>query len=150
MRIAIATARLDPRRIEDGVRAPGYGGIVTVLGTVRERTEEGREITALHYETYESMALAEMERIAREVSERFGDVRLAMVHRVGDVPAGDVAVVVSVAAVHRREAFAACSFAIDALKARAEIWKQERYRDGEARWIANDCGPGGESDAACR
>lgn len=150
MRVEIASGPIDPRAVESGVRAPGYGGVVTFLGTVRERAADGREIAALHYEAYAEMAVAEMQTIAREVRERFGDVRLAMVHRTGDVEAGGVAVVVSAAAVHRRDAFEACSYAIDALKSRAPIWKKERYVDGDSRWLTNGCEAGSESDAACR
>jgi molybdopterin synthase catalytic subunit len=116
---------------------------------VRGASADGREITALHYEAYDEMAVTEMQTIAREVRERFGDVRLAMVHRTGEIEPGGVAVVVSAAAVHRREAFEACAYAIDALKSRAPIWKQERYRDGASRWLANGC-DSGESDASCR
>ncbi len=35
---------------------------------------------------------------------------------------------------HRDEAFAACRFAIDTLKARVPIWKKEHYADGTA-WL---------------
>jgi len=41
---------------------------------------------------------------------------------------------VAVSSPHRAEAFAACRFAIDALKAKAPIWKKELYADGAA-WL---------------
>ena len=43
-------------------------------------------------------------------------------------------VLIVVAAEHRGPAFDACRYAIEELKARAPIWKQERYRDGSV-WI---------------
>ena len=42
---------------------------------------------------------------------------------------------VAASAGHRPAAFAACRYAIDELKARAPIWKQAVYADGEARWL---------------
>ena len=150
MRLAVSSDPIDPRAVESDVRAPGYGGVVTFLGTVRQRSADGREIDALDYEAYGEMAVTEMQAIAREVRERFGDVRLAMVHRTGEVEAGGVAVVVAAAAVHRREAFEACSYAIDALKSRAPIWKKERYAGGTSRWLTNGCDGSDESDATCR
>ncbi|MDQ2872911.1 MAG: molybdenum cofactor biosynthesis protein MoaE, partial [Candidatus Eremiobacteraeota bacterium] len=34
-------------------------------------------------------------------------------------------------------AFDACEYVIDAVKARASIWKRERYADGDAAWREN-------------
>jgi molybdopterin synthase catalytic subunit len=73
------------------------------------------------------------------VAERFPGARLAIVHRTGALDVGEVAVAVSAAAPHRGEAFDACEYAIDTLKARAPIWKKERYTDGTGEWIANAC-----------
>ena len=111
---------------------------MTFLGVVRNDAHDGRAVVGLSYEAYESMACAEFEAIDAQARERFGDVRLWIAHAVGDLAVGEVAVAVAVAAQHRAAAFDACRFAIDRLKARAPIWKKERYVDGEARWRANE------------
>jgi molybdopterin synthase catalytic subunit len=136
MSMSIEHAAIDPRAIEDRVRAPGFGGVVMFVGVVRD-TEDDRAVAALEYEAYESLALCEFDAIAVEAKVRFGDVRLAIAHRVGRVAAGEVAVTVCAASAHRKAAFAACEFAIDAVKARAPIWKREMYADGRAAWKAN-------------
>lgn len=135
--LAIVREPIDPRALEAAVRTERCGGVVTFLGVVRERSDDGRAVTGLSYEAYDAMALAEFEAIADEARERFGDVRLAIVHRVGELAIGDVAVVVCAASAHRAAAFDACEYAIDALKARAAIWKKERYADGTAEWRAH-------------
>ncbi|HVN68511.1 MAG TPA: molybdenum cofactor biosynthesis protein MoaE [Candidatus Binatia bacterium] len=122
-----------PADLERVVRA-GDGGVVTFLGIVRGRAHDGAAVRSLWYEAYEAMALAEFERIEAEARERFGDVRLAIVHRVGEVAVGEISVAVLAAAAHRAEAFLACRYAIDELKLRAAIWKQERYAAGGAAW----------------
>jgi len=43
-------------------------------------------------------------------------------------------VAVAVASPHRGEAFAACRYAIDTLKAEVPIWKKEFYADG-SEWL---------------
>jgi molybdopterin synthase catalytic subunit len=43
---------------------------------------------------------------------------------------------VAAAAPHRSAAFDAARYAIDELKARAPIWKSERYRDGSV-WVGS-------------
>ena len=136
--MSIDEAALDPRAIEARVRAPGLGGVVTFLGVVRDADERGRAVAALEYEAYASLALDEFYTIASEAAARFGGARIAIAHRVGRVSSGDVAVVVCAAAVHRKAAFAACEYTIDAVKTRAPIWKREVYVDGGAEWKANE------------
>jgi molybdopterin synthase catalytic subunit len=60
--------------------------------------------------------------------------RLGIVHRLGAVGLGEASVAIVVAAAHRGEAFEACRYAIEELKARAPIWKSERFADGSV-WL---------------
>ena len=84
---------------------------------------------------------ADFEAIAAEARERWGPLRIAIVHRTGRVGLGEASVAIAVGSPHRGAAFDACEFAIDALKARSAIWKREEYADGDTAWIANT--PGG-------
>ena len=59
-----------------------------------------------------------------------GDVALTIVHRVGELAVGEIAVAVVAAAPHRGPAFEACGYAIDEVKRRAPIWKKEHYAGG--------------------
>jgi molybdopterin synthase catalytic subunit len=94
----------------------------------------GRAVLGLDYEAFESMALAVLAQVADEIEARFGVRRLAILHRVGAVPLGEASVVIAVAAGHRDAAFDACRYAIEELKARAPIWKSERFADGSV-WV---------------
>lgn len=94
----------------------------------------GRSVDALDYEAHETMAVRVLTAIADEIAERFGVERLAIVHRLGAVPLGEASIVVAAAAAHRDAAFAAARYAIDETKARAPIWKAERFTDGHV-WI---------------
>jgi molybdopterin synthase catalytic subunit len=80
------------------------------------------------------MALALMQEIAEEVRRLFPVATVSLVHRLGRLEIGEVSVAVAVASPHRAEAFAACRFAIDALKERVPIWKKEHYEGGSA-WL---------------
>lgn len=111
--------------------------MVTFLGLVRDRSDDGRPVAALSYEAYDDLAVAEFATIADEARQRFGDVRLAIVHRTGELSVGEIAVAVSACAAHRAPAFDACRYAIDELKRRAPIWKKERFADGTQRWTEN-------------
>jgi len=96
----------------------------------------GRSVDSLEYEAHESMALSVLAAIADEIADRFGVDRLAIVHRTGEVPLGEVSIVVAAVAPHRDAAFAAARYAIDETKARAPIWKAERFADGHV-WIGH-------------
>jgi molybdopterin synthase catalytic subunit len=113
--------------------SPADGALCLFLGVVRNQNG-GRSVTHLEYEAYEAMALAVMEEIEAEARRRWPVTDLRLVHRLGRLEVGEASVAVAAAAPHRAEAFAACRFAIDTLKAQVPIWKKEFYADG-AVWI---------------
>jgi len=115
------------------VAGPEMGGVVTFTGVVRNRAR-GEAIDHLEYEAYAPMAEKEMRKIVDAVHERWPHVRIALSHRVGRLAIGDAAVMIAVAAPHRAEAFEACRFAIDKLKATVPIWKKEFAASG-SYWV---------------
>ncbi len=133
---AILELTREPIRVEaalDSVRHPGAGAVVLFLGTVRDHSR-GRHVERLEYEAYEALARTEMTRIAEQAAERWG-ARISIVHRLGTLTVGEISVAVAAAAPHRREAFEAGRFAIDALKQTVPIWKKEIWAGG-AEWIS--------------
>ncbi len=117
---------------------PAAGAVATFIGTTRDHNE-GRSILSLDYEAYPGMAEREMARLGEEAEEKWQITRMAMVHRIGNVPIGEASVVIAVSAPHRDDAFKACRYAIDELKKRVPIWKKEIYRGGEV-WIGSQTG----------
>jgi molybdopterin synthase catalytic subunit len=113
--------------------SPRDGALCLFLGVVRNENA-GRPVRYLEYEAYEEMALPQMEEIEAETRRRWPVTDVRMVHRLGRLEIGDPSVAVAVASPHRDEAFAACRFAIDTLKAKVPIWKKEFYADGAA-WL---------------
>jgi molybdopterin synthase catalytic subunit len=112
---------------------PADGAVCLFVGVVRNENQ-GRAVRRLEYEAYEEMALPLMEEIASETARLFPVTDVRLVHRLGRLEIGEASVVVAVSSPHRGEAFAACRFAIDALKARVPIWKKEFYADGSG-WL---------------
>jgi molybdopterin synthase catalytic subunit len=123
------------------VKHAGAGGIATFVGVVREQSE-GRAVSRLDYSAYDSMAKKEMIAIASEIEAELADVRVSIIHRLGTLKVGDVAVVCAASAPHRGEAFAACRLSIDRIKARVPIFKREWGPDGAAwvGWVDARCG----------
>jgi molybdopterin synthase catalytic subunit len=138
----------------DRLTGPGDGAIVGFIGRTRETPgtpapgqeaeaarHAGRAVESLAYEAHDTMALRTLGQIADEIEHRFGVDGLAVVHRTGDVPLGEPSVAVVAVAAHRDAAFDAARYAIDELKARAPIWKAERFADGHV-WIGSPARPG--------
>lgn len=116
------------------VSHPGAGGICVFVGIVRDRAE-GKSVSRLDYEAHESLATTEMARVLDRVVNEHPGVRLAALHRVGQLDIGDAAVVVAASAPHRNEAFSACRAAIDQIKETVPIWKKEWDTDGNPNWV---------------
>ncbi len=110
------------------------GGVCVFVGVVRDENE-GRPTTGIEYEAYGSMAEAEIGRLLGALAQRWPQVRVEIVHRLGRLAIGDASVAVLATAPHRAEAFAACREAIDRLKTTVPIWKKEFYRDGTSDWV---------------
>jgi len=143
MTAQLVALRETPIGVEEPLAAvlrPGAGGIAVFVGTVRDEND-GRPVTLLEYEAYATMAVREMSAIATEIQSELSGVRLAVLHRVGRLAVGDVAVVCAASAAHREQAFAACRALIDRIKQRVPIWKREHGPDGPY-WV-------GWQDARC-
>ncbi len=136
--IEVTTEPLSERALADAVAHPGTGAVALFSGVVRDQTG-GRAVKFLEYEAHGPMALAKMREIGAQVRGRWPTVaRLAIVHRIGRLEIGESSVMIAVSSAHRQEAFAACHFAIDTLKAIVPIWKKEHFEDGEV-WVGMQC-----------
>ncbi len=110
------------------------GGINVFVGTVRNITK-GKRVIRLEFEAYETMALSEMHKIAKDVFKKWEVQKILIHHRTGILYPKDVPVVIAVGAAHRDAAFTACRYIIDTLKETVPIWKKEVFEDGEV-WVA--------------
>lgn len=118
------------------IGAPDVGALVSFLGTVRDHAEGLDGVVRLEYSAYEPMAERELAVIADEVRAAHPDVRgLALLHALGALDVGAHTILVAASAPHRTEAFAACSAALEAVKARVPVFKREVTADGAHRWV---------------
>jgi len=123
--------------VRQAVEHPGAGGICIFNGVVRDHAGT-KQVSRLDYEAHESLARKEMQRVLEGVAGEYPDVRIAAVHRIGELGIGDVAVCVAASAAHRDDAFTACRKAIDRIKETVPLWKKEWGPDGAAQWVGLD------------
>ncbi|WP_173921375.1 molybdenum cofactor biosynthesis protein MoaE [Agromyces sp. Marseille-P2726] len=128
----VTSERIVRSAIEAFVTTRQDGAVVTFEGIIRDH-DHGASVTALDYEAH-----PEAERFLRETCvqvARETGLRVAAAHRVGALTIGDVALVASVAAPHRAEAFAACALLVDRIKERTPIWKRQHLEGGTTEWV---------------
>ncbi len=136
----IRSQPLDLQEVIAAVTRADAGAVTTFAGVVRNHSM-GRPVTKLEYEAYPSMAEKEMARLMPRICDEVPDVRLAAIHRIGELSVGDLAVVCAASAPHRAEAIRACHLLIDRIKESVPIWKREYGPEGE-HWV-------GWHDARC-
>jgi molybdopterin synthase catalytic subunit/molybdopterin converting factor small subunit len=133
LRAALVDGPIDAGRAVAAVSGPGRGAVVVFLGTVRDH-HAGRTVEKLTYSAYRSMALEGLRRIVGDLEAGHPDLRVAIVHRLGEVPVGEPSVVITVGSPHRAAAYEASRTALERLKAEVPIWKREHYADGGVVW----------------
>ncbi len=133
----ISTQPLSAARALEFTRDARAGGVAVFLGTTRaEKRADGVELAALDYEAYGEMALKQLDGLAARARERWPELlSVAIMHRTGRVELAEPSVIIAVATPHRAEAFEACQWLIDTLKAEVAIWKKEVWADGEGTWV---------------
>ena len=123
---------LDPSTLDEFVWQREDGAVVSFQGIVRDH-DGGRSVVSLDYRAHPE-ANDFLRACCEEVATRTG-LRVAAVHRVGSLTIGDLALIASVAAPHRAEAFAACAELVELIKSRVPIWKRQHFSDGESEWV---------------
>lgn len=124
---------IDPQALVRRVMRRSDGAYVLFEGVVRNH-HEGKAVESIFYDAYRPMAEKEMERIVRDIGQRYPEVALAVVHRLGHLVVGESSIAIVASSPHRAEAFEACRMMIDRIKQTVPIWKKERGPDGE-EWV---------------
>lgn len=109
------------------------GAVVTFVGKVRDMNL-GESVSTLTLEHYPGMTEKSLLFIVEQAKSRWPVLAATVIHRVGQLTAGDQIVFVGVSSAHRGAAFQACEFIMDYLKTEAPFWKKE-VREGETSWV---------------
>lgn len=140
MSFQLTEADIDPITLRKALLSLSAGAYCSYEGWVRDHNE-GKSVRELHYSGYAALAPSIAQSILEEAKVKFTIEDAAIVHRIGPLTTGDIAVWVGVTAHHRGDSFLACRYIIDNVKHRLPIWKKEIYTDGTEAWIeSNHCG----------
>lgn len=109
------------------------GAIVSFIGLVREFSHQDN-IDSMTLEHYPGMTESVLHKIEADAIQRWDLLATSIIHRVGNLKAGDNIVLVATAAAHRKQAFEAAQYIMDILKTEAPFWKKEHTANGD-HWV---------------
>lgn len=130
---AISDEPLDVAAHLTAVTDPRAGATASFIGTVRDHDPEAHgTVTTLDYSSHPD-AERVLARIAAELDTE--GTTIAVTHRIGTLPVGDLAIVAAVSTAHRAEAFELCRELVERVKAELPIWKRQHTESGDATWV---------------
>jgi molybdopterin synthase catalytic subunit len=127
--IAITSKDFSVDEVIRSMKTRENGAIVSFLGIVRGETE-GVIVERLEVQAYEEMALRQLEDIRKEALKKFDVNQIAIIHRRGVLDVTENIVLIAVGGAHRDDAFKACRFVLEELKAKVPLWKKEVTSEG--------------------
>lgn len=113
-----------------------YGATAIFIGTMRD-FNQGKRIQSMYLEHYAGMTEKHLDLICTAACQQWDLVDVLLLHRVGMVEVAEPIVLICVWSAHRAQAFEACRFIIEDLKAKAPFWKQESTVQGK-HWVTDN------------
>ena len=125
------------QRFQDtNLQSGHYGATASFVGTMRD-FNINESIRHMRLEHYPAMTQYFLDKLCEQCKKQYELDDCLIIHRFGDILPGQPIVLTAAWSAHRAQAFDACRFLMEELKAHAPFWKKEVTEDGE-RWVHND------------
>jgi molybdopterin synthase catalytic subunit len=121
---------------EKHLQSGRYGATASFVGTMRD-FNINESVSHMTLEHYPAMTQHYLDNLCQQCSEKFELDDCLVIHRFGEIHPGEPIVLTVAWSAHRAQAFDACRYLMEELKARAPFWKKEVTDAGE-RWVHND------------
>ena len=113
--------------IEKHSSMTGIGAHSIFLGQVRSDVIDGKEVAAIDYTSYETMALEKMHEIREDMFRKYPLTCMHVHHSLGTVKGGEISLFVFTSSEHRNAATEACSEIVERIKKELPIWGKEIF-----------------------
>lgn len=107
------------------------------LGQVRADIIEGKQVVAIDYSAYETMAETVFHEIRESAFAQYELTCLHIYHSLGIVKTGEICLFVFVSAPRRKVVFEAIEFLVEAIKEKAPVFGKELFADETYAWKKN-------------
>lgn len=132
VKAGVKDSPIDMSELMAACQSDKAGAVATFVGQVRNH-DAGRDVTSIDYEAHPDASQV-ISRVAHEIAEGSGALKIAVEHRSGHLEVGDIALVAVVSAAHRVEAFAALEALVEEVKLRLPVWKKQEFPGGGYEW----------------
>ena len=123
--IKVTENPIDIGRIYEHLSRDGAGSVVIHLGIVKpvvdDRATQGIRLVR------DGNLEGELNNIEHQLREKPGIIDVLLIRRIGELSVGEFILVAAVSAITRDEAFGACQEAVEALKQKRGLKKEELY-----------------------
>ena len=135
------TGPVSPQFIADSIAKhatkTSIGAHDIFLGQVRSDVIENKTVQAIEYTAYEEMAEEKFHEIREAAFAKFELTCMHIYHSLGKINAGEICLFVFVSSKHRADAFDACRYIVEEIKANVPIWGKEIFEDETFVWKEN-------------
>jgi len=138
--VELTNNEIDVNEVVKRCKDPRGGALNLFLGLTRNFYEDEagkKDVVTLSYESEEELALMEMHNISEEAIEKFGCLKVIIIHRLGEVGVEGISIAVAVITEHRDKSFEATEWIMRDFKRRTPIFKKEIYGDNSSVWKVN-------------
>ncbi|NNC61991.1 MAG: molybdenum cofactor biosynthesis protein MoaE [Eudoraea sp.] len=108
------------------------------LGQVRADVIDGKEVKAIDYSAYESMANQKFHEIREATFAKYELSCMHIYHSLGRVETGEICLFVFVSAPHRKVVFDALHYLVEEIKAEVPVFGKEVFDDESYQWKVNN------------
>ncbi|GDX84417.1 molybdenum cofactor biosynthesis protein MoaE [Methylococcaceae bacterium] len=112
-----------------------FGATSIFIGTMRD-FNDGDDVQAMMLEHYDGMTQKQLTKMVTTTKSKWQILDFLIVHRIGEILPNEPIVLVAVWSAHRNEAFEACRYLMEELKANAPFWKLEKLATNQNRWVS--------------
>jgi len=113
-----------------------FGATASFVGTMRDFNID-ESVSHMTLEHYPAMTQHFLDDLCNQCCGQFDLDDSLIIHRFGTIYPGEPIVLTVAWSAHRAQAFDACRYLMEELKARAPFWKKEVTDEGE-RWVHDD------------
>jgi len=105
------------------------------LGVVRADQLKDKIVDKIDYQAYQALAEKQLDLVIAQLVEAFPLKKTVILHAVGDVRVGEIALLVYLETKHRKDVFQAVQRAVNLVKTTVPIWKKEIFTDQTHTWV---------------
>lgn len=124
--IEVTENPIETGKVFEHMSRDGAGSLVIHIGIVKPAVD-GKRTDGIRL-IRDGDVTGEMEKIERQLRERWKIVDILLIRRLGELRVGDVILVAAVSSPSKDEAFGACQEAVEALKKKRGLRKEELFQ----------------------